>query len=302
MKKFVFRLLTISVAIVLIVIGAHLAAVLRLQDRVDKVYSFGDDGADILFVGSSEIGCSIEESARFHNRCIWLSSTVPQSFQMRLNELNSRNQLEKIKVCIVPFSMSIIIRQNPDNFKWAWYQELPISWRYVGMFPCSWMEFGSYVACNLRWPFPLSVSDHPPQRPPLAGFPANFRQRQFDRFARELGALSLPDEVMPRWRENLLACYLDMQVVCRRNGVRFIVLYSPFLPSARKFVPEVCWRETEDFVRKLRAAGVEVIDLPLKLDENHFIDYVHLVPESASYYTEMLYRQMGWTIGESHAP
>lgn len=287
MKRFVLRLGLLSAAIVLIVVAMHVAVVWSEQKVVDERYAL--DGVDVLFVGSSELGCAIEESPRFRNRVLWHSATIAQSFLMRLKELERRGELRKVKVCIVPYGSSVMIDQSRSGYLWAWYQELPISWRYLDMLPFNLGEFAVYMARNLRLPLCIDMNEPVPVRDPLSRRPEKYRNgvlKQVIADARNrIGFFGN----LPNCREGLLDCYRQIHEICRRNGVRCILLKAPVLSVSVDNLSPSAQRELEDFTDQLRANALECVDLNLRMGTDCFFDAGHLVSSSARTFTERLY-------------
>lgn len=293
MKRFVLTLLGLCASIAMIVLAMHAVVIYRQQAVVDETYTLGKNGADVLFIGSSQVGCSIEESPRFHNQKLWVSDTISQSFLMRLKELERRDQLKKIKVCVVPFNLFSITSQNKGSFLWAWYQEIPVSWRYLDMLPCGLFQFVRYIACNLRYPFHIHVSDSSSPQDPLNTKPQKYQEAKRRGFVASAKKQSDPRGRLDDWESRLIGCYDEMRKICARNGIRLIVYKAPILSCYEDAVPVAGKARVADMVKKMQAHGIEYVDTGLSLGEAHFRDAVHLVGSGASLFTERLYEKGG---------
>lgn len=291
MKRFVITLLGLSAAIVVIVIAMHAVVIYRQQALVDEAYTLGKNGADVLFIGSSQVGCSIEESPRFHNQKLWVSDTISQSFLMRLKELERRDQLKKVKVCVVPFNLFSITSQNEGSFLWAWYQEIPVSWRYLDMLPCGLFQFVRYIACNLRCPFLIHVSDLTSPQDPLIRKPENYRRRMRNGNVAFAKKHTNPKGKLDDWEKRLPDSYAEMQEICARNGVRLIIYKAPLISYFENALPPSCTAKVADLVKRLQGDGMEYVDTGLSLGEESFRDVVHLVRPGASVFTTRLYEK-----------
>lgn len=291
MTRLLIRIGLLGLLIVGVIVMMHAIKIWSLQADIERAYTI-QDNEDVLFIGSSQMGCSIAEAPRFHNHKIWISDTLSQSFLFRLKELERREKLDKVKVCIVPFHVFSITSQTKKNFQWAWYQELALSYRYLDMLPCGKLEFLYYIACNLRFPFMIHVQDRPPQRPGLAERPPQFRNTFFR--SQDSWALSLEkvEGTYDGWELSLLGCYQEMKKICDRHRIRFAVYRAPVLPRFDHLIPQSGQDQVEEWVRRLQAAGIEYVDTPHDIPEKYFFDTIHLIPSGAVWFTEDLYRRL----------
>ena len=136
MVKFLSRLAAVSAILLMIIIGMHAVAIWNMQDEVNAVYKI-DAATEVLFLGSSQVGCSIDEDEEqiYHLRKLWVSETITPSCLMRLKELERRGQLDGLKTVVVPFNIYSVTSMGKNVYLWAWYLELPVSWRYMDMLP-----------------------------------------------------------------------------------------------------------------------------------------------------------------------
>lgn len=291
MLRFCRTLLALCVLMVLTIIVMHAVQIMSMMGDVNRTFTLKED-QDVLFIGSSQVGCAIVESPQFHNRVSWISDTIVQSYLMRLKEYERRGQLKDVKVCVVPFNVFSITAQNKKAFKWAWYQEIAISWRYLDMLPCGRLEFARYIACNLRFPFMIHVQDGPPMRDGLTARPKQFRERFFkgqDAWARSLSQVK---GSYPGWEENVFCAYEEMREICNRHQIRFVIFRAPVLPRFDHLIPETGQRMVREWENRFRNSGFEYVDTEHEMPEKYFFDSVHLICDGAELFTEDLYRRM----------
>jgi len=299
MRRFAIKLSLVAVIMTSIIVAMHVFVVVRQQQEVDRVYTL-EPCQDILVLSSSELGCAIVQAPKYHNKTLWVSDTSATSQLMRLRELERRGQLANVKMLMVPFNYTILMAQNAMTDKWALYQELSVSWRYLDLLPCSKMEFLAYIASNLRWPFHVHISDSPPVRGSLAERPKDWRDSFFrtqcskptDDFSK-----SLPEG----WEARLLRIYEEMFSICQRHNIRMIVVQCPLLPQFDACQLPSTFALRDEWVRKLRQLGAEYCVPECSLDEHDFFDTRHLVPASSIKFTDALYRVLSLPIGETSA-
>ncbi len=292
MKKFLSRLAIVSIAMIVIIVGMHAVAILNLQDDVDSAYTI-DKSTEVLFVGSSQLGCSIadELSQKYHFQKLWVSDTITPAFLMRLRELERRGQLDGIKTVVVPFNIHSVTAQSERGYLWSWYQELPVSWRYMDIVPYSRIDFFRYIFSNLRFPFHIHVCDTPPERAPLSKRPQHYREKAIESFvlsARNLEARGSSVD----WERMLFDAYDEMSKICERHKIKFVVYKAPLLPQFEENISTVANMEIAKYEQRLADMGIRYVVVDINLDERHFIDSVHLEMSSAKLYTEALFAQI----------
>ena len=288
MKKFLTRLALLAVIMLLVIGVMHVIAVWKMQDELEVAYTVAPS-TDVLFLGSSQVGCSIAEDPTGRTKKLWVSDTITPSCLMRLKELERRGQLNRLKTVVVPFNLHSVMAQSERGYLWAWYLELPLSWRYLDMLPYSRLEFAWYMLRNLRFPFRMIVSEFPPERDGLASRPEVYRRKmlaQFQQSAREVQVRgSSPD-----WESRLFGAYREMDEICRRHGIRFVVYKPPLLPDYERNLPQEALSRIDAYERRLRDMGIEYVKPQPALDGRYFFDDVHLIPSGATIFTAELFR------------
>ena len=294
MKKFVARLALLAVIMLLVICLMHVAAIWMLQDELKSAYTV-DPSTEVLFLGSSQVGCSIFEDTRYHLKKLWVSDTITPSCLMRLRELELRGQLSHLKVVVVPFNIHSITALSERGYLWGWYQELPISWRYMDILPYSKARFAWYILCNLRFPFLMHLSDKPPERDGLASSTETYRKKvlvQYQGAAQKVQAQgSSPD-----WERCLFDAYREMSEICKRHGICFIVYKAPLLPDYERNLSTETQHQIAVYEKRLSDIGLMYIKPQIELDDKYFFDNVHLIKSGADIFTAELFRLMGLVV------
>lgn len=292
MRRFVISLISLCLLLAAFIVAMHAVKIWSMREEIDRAFTL-DEKKDVLFVGSSQMGCSIDDSPCFHNQKSWISDTIAQSFLMRMKELERRGELKKVKVCVAPFHVFLITSQSKNGFMWAWYQEIAVSWRYLDMLPFGKLEFFRYIACNLRFPFMIHVQDTPPKRTGLNDRPAQFLKKFYESNDGWASGLNEVKGAYPGWEENFLSTYREMKQICDRHQIRFVVYRAPVLPRFDHLIPESGQAQIHSWEERLKEAGIEYVDTIHEIPEKYFFDSIHLIPEGARIFTEDLYRRMG---------
>ncbi len=290
MVRFLSRLALLAAILLMIVIGMHAVAIWNMQDDVEAIYKI-DPSTEVLFLGSSQVGCSIDEDEDkvYHLRKIWASYTIVPSCLMRLRELERRGQLDHLKTVVAPFNVNSVSAQNKKEYLGAWYRELPVSWRHMDLLPYSRLELAWYVMCNLRYPFMMVLAEEPPEREGLASRPEAYRNKVLATFrqnARETRACGSA----PEWEERLFGAYREMDEICKRHGIRFVVYKAPLLQEFERNLPAETQNRIAVYEQRLRDMRIEYVKPKIELDERYFFDDVHLVKPGAKLFTAELFR------------
>ena len=290
MVRFVSRLALLAAILLMVIIGMHAVAIWNMQDDVKAAYKIVPS-TEVLFLGSSQVGCSIDEDAeRVYNLSkLWVSETITPSCLMRLKELERRGQLDGLKTVVVPFNVNSVTAQTKKGYLWAWYLELPVAWRYMDMLPYGKLDLAWYMLCNLRFPFRMLLEEVPPEREALAERPEAYRKKVISVFKKDAQACSgLAGE--QNLLDLLFGAYREMDEICKRHGIRFVVYKAPLLPAFERNLPVETQNRIAAYERRLRDMHIEYVKPQIELDERHFFDAVHLTMPGAKLFTAELFR------------
>lgn len=297
MKRFILTLLSLSFLFIGVVIVLHLWTIWRLQPEVDKMYELSDD-QDVLFVGSSEVGCGILEAPRFHNKVLWISSTSTESFLMRIKELERRNQLAGVKLLVVPFNYTQLPQQTEPIMMWAWYEELAVSWRYLSDAPFSMLSFFPYIMSNLRWPLALHVKDSPRDGlPALSGRSARYQSKMRKIIVDDAKiSKDYRTRAFRGWERCLDDAFRQMREICRSNNIELVVFRVPLLDYYWDAVPSNVKADEQEWLEKIRGMGLRIVEIPGRYGEDVCYDGRHFTRKGARIITELLYEELGLSL------
>ena len=297
MVRFLSRLALLAAILLMVIIGMHAVVIWSMQDDVEAIYTV-DPSTEVLFLGSSQVGCSIDEDEDkvYNLRKIWASYTIVPSCLMRLRELERRGQLDHLKTVVVPFNVNSVLAQNKKEYLGAWYRELPVSWRHMDLLPYSRLELAWYILCNLRYPIMMILAEEPPEREGLASRPEAYRNKMLATFrqnARNVRAREdAPDDADPLGSpltiKHLFGAYQEMSDICKRHGIRFVVYKAPLLQEFERNLPVETQNQISAYEQRLRDMHIEYVKPQIELDERHFFDDEHLIKSGAKLYTAAL--------------
>ena len=293
MKRFSQTLLILCVFFVVTVVAMHIVDIVRLQSSVDSVYTL-TPAQKYLFLGSSQVGCGIEESANLHNKVLWVSDTTILHALVRLRELDRRKQLRHVKVVAIPFNFVVLQQYSERTLKWGWYQELPVAYRHFDIYPFSLAGFLGYVASNLRWPFHMvAKSAYPVGRPAIRQRPEAWRQKFLVDSVRSASQMAYGKGCCAGWEEMLKNHLIEMKAICDRHGIRFVVFRMPVLPQFEGAVPDDVLQQEGVWFRFLEGLGCTCVTPNEKnaYDDTKFFDTVHFMePGTAAFAQDIMMR------------
>ena len=133
------------------------------------------------------------------------------------------------------------------------------------------------------------LAEEPPEREGLASRPEAYRNKMLATFrqnARETRACGSA----PEWEEHLFGAYREMDELCRRHGIRFVVYKAPLLQEFERNLPAETQNRIAVYEQRLRDMHIEYVKPQIELDERYFFDNVHLTMPGAKLFTADLFR------------
>ncbi len=298
MTKFILKIGCLVGIVAMTVVLLHAWRIMSVRSALEVVYSISDK-QDVLFIGSSQVGCSIIEGEKFHNKKVWVENTFFQAFVMRLRELERRGQLANVKTLFLPFNFITLDRQTEWHWLHAYYQELPVSYRYLNDLPVPMYKFIGYIASNLRWPIPLkplplknlkkettpaiAISDRPEIWKVKYG--GAFRSQHRPEFR------EIDERNFNGWGDSLRNSILQAKEICCRHNIRFVMVEMPVLPEFEERVKSSVKEETAKWVKWIGEQGIEYIHNPSIYGEDMFLDRCHMVGRGAVRFMHDLYKR-----------
>ena len=285
MRRFVLNIICFGFVFVLLVAAMHLTAVCAFQRKVDRDYQIAPE-RNIVFIGSSQVGCAIEENAVFSNRVIWVNATTPICWLMNLKELERRNWLKSVKKVVVPYNLIMPLQLYHDAIAWDWYHELPISFRYMSMLPLEKLSFIWYVARNQRFPFKMeSQSILPMGRPAISSYDSKCQERYRAGAIDDAKGKVLGKGCLDGWKDLLFGAYEQMSEVCKKNGVDFVIYRQPVLDVFYDNLSLEFKMFEKSFYQRMESLGIKVLYMPESLGAESFFDVVHMSDDGRMRFT-----------------
>lgn len=289
MRGFIVRLVVFCCFILSLIVCTVVGETILTRSQMHPVYDISI-GVKTLFLGSSQMGCSIVEQPEYENYVLWSSEKTIYSSLARLRELEKRGQLGKIKNCVVYWNLMTLQQQRVEDVNRSWWSEFPVTWNRCADFPSSGWSKLTWAMEHLQWPMDFSVKSLVPDRQYVVAEQSEAWKKNFyDSLTNQVVRFKVAD-LAPGWREATKHCYLEMARICRAHGIRFIVVGFPMLNAISPFYSA----EHHDAVRQiasfLRENGIEYVPYEGSCDETVFFDDVHMIRRTAEDYTSRLYK------------
>ena len=291
MNRFLSRLgLFSSLIVVAVVLTVWFDTMVTLRD-VDRAYNLSKD-VETVFLGSSQVGCSIVEKPEYHNYVLWSSEKTIYSSLARLRELERRGQLAKVKNCVVYWNLMTLHQQRPDDINRSWWAEFPVTWNRRADFPSSdWSKF-KWAIGHLQWPMNFSVKSSVPDREHVVGEQsAEWKRNFYDELTNTVSRFRVAD-LTSGWKVATQRCYLEMSRICKAHGIRFVVVGFPMLNTISCHYASDHHAAVREIVEFFQEQGIEYVHYIGPDDETVFFDDVHMIRRTAEEYTARLYQQL----------
>lgn len=288
MKKFLARLIGLSAIIIVIIVGLHIVAIYNLRDEVEEAYTL-DPTKDVLFLGSSETGCAIDTSPRFHNKVMWFSMTTMQSALIRLRELEERGQLSKVNLLFMPFYVRTMGNQTLECLNGAYWKEFYVSWKNFDVYHQPLLSMIVYRMCRLRFPMEFAINEGVPDSPSISSRSDEWRWEYLKKASDYASNIKIDETLVEGWQQSLRATLLEVKEICYRNGIRFILFKSPMMSQCYAYVPQRTVKEFEKWVEWIKLNEIEYIDDFFDGTDDDYRDWVHLSDSGRERFTTLLF-------------
>ena len=295
MKRFISSLVVVSVAVVVAEICFYCLVFLLKAGLVDSHYAVREN-QKYLFLGSSQIGCGVEESEIFENKVMWTCATPLQISLLQLKELERRGQLKHIKaVCINLNYMSIKTSTDPKSLTRAYYRHLPVSLRYLGDSKGEWWRLIDYCVTTAHFPYAaISPNEHPPTpRPSILTFYTKERIEDMRNNHSKWGHdWKVEKDSISAVERTILSCIKEFKVVCDRNSSRLIVMEMPMPYGFISNLTSEGRGVLSGLQNKIRGMGIDIWRSSGRYDLEDWADTYHQTESSAHKFTAELYRYL----------
>lgn len=289
MKNLICRLLFATCLFFVLAVMTFVVMVFVYRTKFDKVLR-PSPCQDILFVGSSQIGCSIVEDLRYHNKVLWTADRPMQSVAVCVRAMEERGFLDNIKVLCIRVNRSSIVTETPEKLAAAWYRELPISWCCGASYSLPHWELLKYLIAHMAWPIKWQVlAGRATGRRPVSQQTQAWRENLIKEMKVEGADVK---GLIPNWKEETLAAYASIQETCRRKGIRLVGVDFPYFRDWTKCIGEELRLMTNELVNDIKTMGVEVVSFPEGFSDDYFFDMVHMTEDGAELFTKVLYEKL----------
>lgn len=292
MKWFVAKLFLLGLIIFIVIVGMHMVAICNLQDEVDKAYTL-EPNQKYLFLGSSQFGCAVEESAELSNRVLWVSETTLLHFLIRLKELEDRDQLNNVEMAFIPWNFVIPNQYSEKTIKWGCYQELPVTIKHIEYYPFNIYGLIPYILSNLRFPFCMFAQcDYPVGRPAISERPIAWQNKFYAQTSSEAAGMIYGKDNFDGWEEVLANNICEMKKICERNNIRLVAIKMPVFSGYRSKIARDLLEAEEKWLAWFESIGIAVLRPPeLESSEGDcYFDNVHFMEKGTHEFSKFLFK------------
>lgn len=290
MRRFLVRLLLAAVLGVVSLVMLTAARIVLWQKDVDAHYVIPDD-IRVIGLGSSHTGCNISEDTEFKTKNFWCAARGALFSLMRLKELERRNQLSKVKYCLVDCGLSCMAGFEEDALIEHFGEELPMCWRYVGMMPVSKWRLFFNALLNAGMSYKLTDSA-PIDEMPWTDRTTEDQARHIAKISTRKRSASSPP--MCKDFEKVVNVTLDgIVAICKRYNIRVIFFASPTISCHPIKTDPGRYCEWQEVIDRLRKRGIEYYDFLSDCPDSWFRDADHLTRKGAILFTCECYKAVG---------
>lgn len=289
MRKF---LLEIFVLVVLSCVGialTYLVMICRGQKQVDSIYALSP-GQDVLFIGSSQIGCGARRLPKYHHKLIWYMTSTFPTFEIHLRELERRNQLKGVKLIVVNLNTQSFQSMRREYFERCWHRALPLFWRYFDGYPTSYLSFVWYSLNHLGEVFQFAVSDTEADHAPItdktdADLESFFKKTREDAKSRNY------DGNISGWESVLRESIARFKAIAEHHGIEVVIVKMPVVSAMQNNLPDFDGQKLDEYVSYCKSIGYIYIDLG-EFEDRFFIDSVHLSSAGSEEFMRRFYKKL----------
>ena len=299
MKNFLLKCLLHTVLITASIVAIQFGMGMLYHNKANKDFVH-TQAQDILFLGSSQIGCAVDTSAQYHNKVIWSSERPMESVLARAHYLEDHGFLDGIKVMVVRLNRFGLYIESSNNMQKAWYAELPINSGYWNLYQQSYYDLLKHAATHLRIPPPWHVvSSRILNKKSISEQSKEWKDNFYSIVTQEDNDLEEQiREAVPR----LTRIYSELKSICDRHDIRFVAVEFPGLKSLTNTHKERDMRYVEDLIDKVKANGIEVVRINDEYGEDYFFDHAHMTESGAARFTAELYQLLHLHLKPSPSP
>ena len=290
LHKFCYRIITLGIATAIATIVTYVVMTASCKSKLDEVYSITKN-QDILFIGSSQIGCAVLESPEYHNKVIWyMTSTIP-TFVIHFKELLRRGQLSNVRKLIVNFNSQSIEATRQEWFQLITHRAFPLFWRYLGDYPAGYFAFISYSVSHCPDVMSFTIKDTPVDHRSISERGEDWYNGFIADVKNDVKSRNLAD-VLPHTEQILCKAIDELYGLAKENGIELIVVEMPVIEAVAISLP-IEHRELLSRINgHIEGLGIRRIVLD-SFSDQYFFDSVHMTSAGRSIFMEKLYKAIG---------
>jgi len=295
MKKFILSLLGLALLSVTGIIATYAVMIYRYQPKLTSIYSIAPN-QDVLFIGSSQIGCGARRLPKYHHKLIWYMTSTFPTFEIHLRELERRGQLDGVKLLIMNLNNRSLVQLEEENVQRIWHRALPLYWRYWKDYPASRMSFLWYAMNHFQDVTSFACSDGEEDHYPVT----EKDEKEFRTFlaeaakdARERGV----EKRLSGYEQMMCDSLVHIKDIADRHGIRAITVAMPVLKEEMDNLNPFEVKRLESLIAFSSRLGISHYDLGV-FEDGCFFDEVHLTTAGSELFMKRLYTKLGLQINE----
>ncbi len=290
MKRFILALSAFTTSMLCLLTLLSTARYASLESKCSKLFNVKSN-QKILILGDSHAQCAFVEKPEFGIKMLVYHSTPMNVSLMRLKELEQRNGLEKVKLCVLNFCYTTI-------GEWSEKGQLESSWR---MMPYA-LKYCELIPVDSIWVYLYLMKQmivHPRVLPPLAvnpsarrdeiafvDRPADWQKENIDRaIGRHFGGRKGVKD--SKWHQ--LQTLREINEVCKKNGINLVLLSTPLTKGYYERIPDWARRNMEWWKKRVEEVGIPYYDYMQRGEPDMFADADHLSKAGAEKFTNQFY-------------
>ncbi len=237
----------------------------------------------ILFMGDSITGCTIAEYPNDDYGVYWRSSTPPVFNLAMLREWERMKRLRSVRMCVIGIGYHSISSCSTSILQYINLQLFGLTWRHRDLFPKEvFYSFKYLLARNyLLTKAPFT------EVPPTMGTPVHLQPKAIQEKIYQ-DVATYQNVNIASYQANavrLRNTFLEMNALCKRNGIQLVVLFTPHISKLNHGIPDPLNDVCNGLLRQLSENGITTFDCRNTIADAYFRDCVHLLPAGAERFT-----------------
>ncbi len=290
MKHFL-KIISVASVLTLILVGLFVLIPLWISNKTIPHFSNLSPSDNFLFCGDSLTGCSIVTDPNLGVRVLWQPGIPPSQTLARLKEFERQGKLKNVNVFTTGIGYATIPRENDlDWMRMFNIKNFGLTWRYPSLFPIEVFSSIEYLDFT-NWMLPkveLFI-----RQPAITQVPLERRSQKEQIAIRADNRVPFNGKIFDKktcdaFLKRLEFVLLEMNYICKRNDITFVVFYSPHHTWAIQDAPP----EVEQIMIELKSIltfhKIPVFDCRSVMPDSSFRDCVHLTSNEAKKFTNYL--------------